>query len=40
MPRYIAETIIKRIIQAIAILIIICIAIGTGLGILIKSFIC
>lgn len=36
----IAEAIIKRIIQAIAILIIICIAIGTGLGILIKSFIC
>ena len=40
MSEYIAETIIKRIIQAIAILIIICIAIGTGLGILIKSFIC
>ncbi|UGO56136.1 hypothetical protein JLBYU40_37 [Escherichia phage JLBYU40] len=40
MSKYIAEVIIKRIIQAIAILIIICIAIGTGLGILIKSFIC
>ncbi|CAL5098720.1 hypothetical protein [Salmonella phage Tennessee] len=40
MYKYIAEAIIKRIIQAVAILIIICIAIGTGLGILIKSFIC
>ncbi|ASM62998.1 hypothetical protein HOR86_gp138 [Escherichia phage OSYSP] len=40
MSKYIAEVIIKRIIQAIAILIIICIAIGTGLGILIESFIC
>lgn len=40
MSKYIAEDIIKRIIQAIAILIIICIAVGTGLGILIKSFIC
>lgn len=40
MSEYIAEAIIKRTIQAIAILIIICIAIGTGLGILIKSFIC
>lgn len=40
MSEYIAEAIIKRIIQAIAILIIICIAVGTGLGILIKSFIC
>ncbi|WWD13207.1 hypothetical protein CPL00220_CDS0141 [Escherichia phage Baret] len=40
MSKYIAEVIIKRIIQAIAILIIICIAVGTGLGILIKSFIC
>ena len=40
MSKYIAEAIIKRIVQVIAILIIICIAIGTGLGILIKSFIC
>lgn len=40
MSKYIAEDIIKRVIQAIAILIIICIAVGTGLGILIKSFIC
>lgn len=40
MSKYIAEAIIKRIIQAVAILIIICIAISTGLGILIKSFIC
>lgn len=40
MSKYLAGAIIKRIIQAIAILIIICIAIGTGLGILIKSFIC
>ncbi|WWD13456.1 hypothetical protein CPL00229_CDS0018 [Escherichia phage vB_Eco_mar004NP2] len=40
MSKYIAEVIIKRIIQAIAILIIICITIGTGLGILIESFIC
>ncbi len=40
MSKYIAEAIIKRIIQAIVILIIICIAVGTGLGILIKSFIC
>lgn len=40
MAKCIAEAIIKRSIQAIAILIIICIAIGTGLGILIKSFIC
>lgn len=40
MAKCIAEAIIKRIIQAIAILIIICIAVGTGLGILIKSFIC
>ncbi|QIN99382.1 hypothetical protein HWD21_gp114 [Salmonella phage oldekolle] len=40
MSKYIAEAIIKRIIQTVAILIIICIAIGTGLGILIKSFIC
>ena len=40
MSKYIAEAIIKRVIQAVAILIIICIAIGIGLGILIKSFIC
>ena len=40
MSKYLAGDIIKRIIQVIAILIIICIAIGTGLGILIKSFIC
>lgn len=40
MSKYIAEAIIKRAIQAVAVLIIICIAIGTGLGILIKSFIC
>ncbi|QXV80140.1 hypothetical protein bas33_0152 [Escherichia phage HildyBeyeler] len=40
MSKYIAGAIIKRVIQAVAILIIICIAIGTGLGILIKSFIC
>ncbi|AWN08689.1 hypothetical protein HOT33_gp028 [Escherichia phage Gostya9] len=40
MSKCIAGAIIKRIIQAVAILIIICIAVGTGLGILIKSFIC
>ncbi len=40
MSKYIAEAIIKRVIQAVAILIIMCIAVGTGLGILIKSFIC
>ncbi len=40
MSKYIAEAIIKRVLQAVAILIIICITIGTGLGILTKSFIC
>ncbi|ASU01482.1 hypothetical protein P47N_0029 [Bacteriophage T5-like saus47N] len=40
MSKYIAEAIIKRVVQLVAILIIICIAVGTGLGILIESFIC